>query len=377
MSDFKVGDVVQLRPRQRDATMEPWMDYGQRLEVVPSADADYLYLSPEGLERPVSGGWDPRRFSLVSRPSEAKPALKPGDRVITKHGLYGILRGDSDVPGFRWQVEIYDHNGPDGFATNLREHEVMPAPALKVGDRVRVLAGHDEWSGVTGIIFEIRPNRICRIHNDAAYASVADPLDGPGVCQFFPDSLELLPPEPASNKGLTNAAIADAERVIRGADLAGRYRQEIMGTWPDPKPPRPMTATEASIRARNEVVPFFDPPPKEIQEYHAKWMNELMGAMSLPKELLGKWPEPPKPDNQGWMPAGTYMPLNEADAELKALNRRLGVARWVEDNFPDKPNAENLAAGIATKLPAYSRRLPSRTTQWSNAGDDYDLLEDA
>lgn len=316
---------------------------------------------------------------------ETMSDFKVGDVVRCNQARCPCDHKDETVTEvYPWGLKVSDGSmcQPQYISLVSRPSEAKPQPpALKVGDRVHCKLAPGLGAGTIRTILESS----ARVHWDIDGAS--DRLD------TWPQlsTLELLPPEPA-RKGLTNAAIAAAERVIRGADLAGRYRQEIMGHWPCgkpgceqcdairlAKPPRPMTATEASIRARNSYEPLL-PTADQMEYLRNKMMRDIIGSMALSKEMLeGHAHRAPVPDNQGWMPAGTYMPLKE-EPRPKSIAAGMTPQQQLDYMMGCAPGdclCMERGPGIVKTISHHERRFPSRTLSWTNLGDEYDLLPDA
>lgn len=82
----------------------------------------------------------------------------------------------------------------------------------------------------------------------------------------------------------------------------------------------------------------------------------------------------PHPDHNGWMPAGTYMPLKDG-----AATRPLGggdTFYYVRYRRVDSALSAEGGPGIAQSISHYERRFPSRVATWAPYAD-YDLLPDA
>jgi len=355
MSDFKVGDVVVAKPNQEPIEA---LGNGRKCTVARAWIGDcyghcshhqYVTLEEDGRH------WDAIRFLLVSRPSEAK-SMKSGDRIVTNKGIHGVLLGDTDVPGFRWKVELPDHLTGLTCTTNLREHEVMPVPvsAFKVGDRVRV---RGEGTG-----------RIAGPHDKSGHWVHMDGDPRPGSVYYLNDSLELLTPEPASIR------VDPLGANFRG--FADKYLA----------PGAPMTATAASILANNQTDPMRDPEyTHELDMLRYMIQNTLPATRSI-YDAVVKPPEtmtfiryerqsPGPLIEDGWMPAGTYMPLKDgAKAGTLGCSSEYHYVRYKRMDIPLGSPLEDPNKGIAKSIPSYERRFSSRTQAWDPMDDTF--LED-
>lgn len=193
------------------------------------------------------------------------------------------------------------------------------------------------------------------------------------------DSLEPLPPEPAK----------PVDSMFRWIDT----------NFDPPTPPRPMTATEASIRGRNSYEPLIGEAPGAYEDALRYVMRNTMPApRSLYEEAMSRAQaeasglKVPKgagntvhvvrtaPQQDGWMPAGTYMPLKNGERP-KMSEDEFTFHRYKRLDIPlsalgDRYDSYERGPGIASKIPERSRRFPSQTAQWGPY-DIWDTLEDA
>jgi hypothetical protein len=301
MSDFKVGDVVRVDNNPR------YYEYAGRERKVEQVSS-WVHVRFSDIE---AAPYSPLSLTLVSRPSEAKPQM---GCMVGSNLDCAAIKFDSVGSHIHW---------------HRQNDSKPPAPAFKVGDRVRVR----EYPEVVGIVEQVRVHGAYPITIRCSTGKYKGETD----C-YNALALELLPPEPAGK-------ISPRYDPVHMCDCnpLGEVGHPCVCRS------RPMTATAASI--------LYDQ-----EKYLAQQLIERT-ARKLFRAELESVSDAPLPPN-GWMPAGTYMPLRD-------MPRKHGVGfRWIDTNFP-----EDLNKGIAKSLPAYERRFSSRTMAWDPMDDTF--LEDA
>jgi len=362
MSDFKVGDVVRV------TVPGTWEGVTGRVEkinrnmytVTHDPQFGHLVCMFEGQGR---SRWMASGLELVSRPSEAKP----------------------------------------------------PAPAFKVGDRVRVR----EYPEVVGIVEQVRVHGTYPI----SIRCMSGKYKGETDC-YNAIALELLPPEPAKakcgkptwpftypcalaqnhgGKCLDGARAQEASRESKagsiydnavkhgqptfevppelaayGAKYVKEARELLYGEDPgqdEKRAAKPMTATAASILERNTFEPLL-PTADQMEYLRNKLMRDIINSMALPREMLEEHTHKIEAPANGWMPAGTYMPMPVTDVkpfrypkpQLKPQVMRNGL-------FLEKCPRDGDLSGIAAKIPLKPlghQRL--QTSSWNPMDDTF--LED-
>lgn len=146
-------------------------------------------------------------------------------------------------------------------------------------------------------------------------------------------------------------------------------------------PPKPMTATEASIRAQN--VKAWTLPPAMV-EWQQKLLREIDGFAMTHEEAVirGVKVEDNKlVKSDSWMPAGTYMPLGEGKLETGKIQMPKHVLPYQSNGSRVLGRlgapSDGAISTLATKtLP--KPRFPERTRLTTRSWDPgYGDLEDA
>lgn len=324
----------------------------------------------------------------VSECQVPKPVdFKVGDYVEVKsdpllHGPIVAIRPQDEEP-----YEIDDVSGGVLFMSGdvLRKRE-RPAPKLKVGDRVRIIKG--DMKGEQGVV-------------DLIGASSVDIRVSGRLFLTYLDSLELLPPEPAKPMLEPEEELeVEVERMLAKYTASGRpIRRETATAYVlgqrevKARNAKPVTATEASILARNQTDPMRDAerylerkllkdvlkPVYTLRHVHPQVLQDMKLEAIEPGQVI-YYDEDPA-ENSGWMPAGTYMPL-KTEPQKSVLIAQKARLPYQRDRVTmgaygrcDGGNGDSFM-GIERKIPTHSRRLPSRTLTWGPYAE-WDNLEDA
>lgn len=225
-----------------------------------------------------------------------------------------------------------------------------PPPALKVGDRVRIIASGGKDIGREDMVKRITPYPGNGHPNTRPHYELREVL---GL--HAAHELELLPPEPTKPP-----MRADEFHLLRR---------------PEPQNQKPMTATEASIRAQNAKA-----PPE--YRYTGKELDERLGALRCARDAIARDVQAMANKlvkSDGWMPAGTYMPIQREPRKLAHKPRRNLAPQNAEPRSMLDLHEDGNASTLATKNLS-KPRFPERTRLMTRSWDpysEYDLLPDA
>lgn len=251
---------------------------------------------------------------------------------------------------------------------------------FEVGDKVCVVGAQDgsDWNGVEGHVTRITDKGTVEIGHTPKYAHRACPTLGEGRSRWLPFMLKLIP---SDDFKVGDKVVVKKEPLPSETEIEDYMQRQMRSPEkiPFPSSASPQTALQ---------------PNKDAERYlHAKLIQQAFGgkhpevAASMKKMAAEmdkyKWPtfnDPAPLPNNGWMPAGTYLPIGFDDVTrvripkpaLPYQSDRIFASR----EFP-LDGCEKVVSGISAKIPLHTRRLPSRTLTWSNLGDEYDLLPDA
>lgn len=265
----------------------------------------------------------------ASAPLQYKaPAQEPIEWEIGPwHTIPGFDTGGTNfLPKFASRIERYD------LTSNYEE---SPMSDFKVGDVVRVKKG----TGTTSTVEKV-DGELVWIRGDQFGAWRSAHLE---LVSRPSDPLATIKPTPYAARGMPS--ICD-------------------------KALKPMTAMAASILGNNQTDPMRD-----LEYTHEIDVMRYVGLFGnqekyLHEKLLGRYQRMGPPIGDGWMPAGTYMPMQRALPRMMSLRKPTLPPQSV------RLSGDGFGSGIEAKgIKKTNRLICNQTRSWDPEDDTF--LEDA
>lgn len=232
-----------------------------------------------------------------------------------------------------WVVDIEGHGrhfyAPVNLSLVSRPGDPLasyPKPAFKVGDRVEIT-----WGGYKG-----EPDTIVGSRDGAGW--MLNAREG----FYGSHELELLPPETATQA---------VDREFEWRNKRPEYRYEL------------------------DVMRYMLQPVLKIDPELVKWMY----PEDIKPGVVVFYNEDP---SDGWMPAGTYVPLGNhgpkmtSQEQVKAHEMIRRATKSLIRPCPPEWHPDERGAGISKIISHYERRFSSRVATW-DPYSEFDLLPDA